>query len=1024
MSLSAQLFGRDSLIHRATNILGLGIPSWLDRKFGPQEFNTDVGKSGTAPQGSEYGADIPHIYGTCATTGSQIAWMENNALKEVVKKKKQGGGKGGGGSKQTVTTYTYFATVILILCKGKVSGIRRIWCGDKLIYNAGSDDLETVIASNKAQKGWKFYDGSDDQMPDPRYEADVGVGNAPAFRGFAYLALYDFALKDYANTLQGSQFKVELVDQEEFINITPMLNQDSNDPSDCGAWISDDLENVYLQITDANLKLNSHTINSRFISGSMPAGVIYPLGWCGDETVYCSSGLTHIITDDGALPLAGLAPGQSSILRGFESDGAYYVQWATEVCRTKLGELPITVTGTYTICPGDGVFYGVDRYNIITYDLDDLSVIRSVPFSPTYAPTYAGLSNISFDGGILWYQWSNYDAFEGFDPVTGEKLYTFMLPLPGTLQDGIGLRVLNGVAVVVARPHHDTGAQCLIRAYRIFGTNVVKPTLASIILSECESSELITPIDMDVSLLTQEVNGYRVTGGTIRSAIEPLQAAYPFDVVPSGYRLKFIPRGQSSVLSIPWEDLAANDGSEIGESLPYSREMDSQLPQKVSITAISSNREYGASLQSRERLSTAAVNVEELDVPLVLSDDEIAQMADKLLFLRWQERDDFSFSLPPSYLALEPADIVTVNARFGTFELRITRVTYEADGRLTCSAKANNAAIYSSLAVGAPGPGPDGTIPLAGETVMVLADAPMIYETFQNSPGISTAATGYSSGWPGAVLVRSADGGQTWVDLQGYAGVGTLGYARNSLAVNSGSLIYEGSGLQIDLLSGDLESITRDQMLAGQNFALYGADQRWEVIRFRDATQQSDGSFLLTGILRGDKGTEWATGLHEVGDLFVLADDPDNIFVGTAIETLGISMRYRAVTSGSDIDAAADQQLAYRGVNLKPLSPTFPRGVRNVSGDLTATIQRRSRFTNSWWITGVSGPVGEATESYEADVMSGGIVKRTLTSTNGIFSYPADQQISDFGSTQAAVTLRFYQMSATVGRGYVLEATL
>lgn len=299
----------------------------------------------------------------------------------------------------------------------------------------------------------------------------------------------------------------------------------------------------------------------------------------------------------------------------------------------------------------------------------------------------------------------------------------------------------------------------------------------------------------------------------------------------------------------------------------------------------------------------------------------------------------------------------------------------------------------------------------------------MIYETEQNGPGISTAATGYSSGWPGGVLVRSADAGQSWTDLQGYIGKATAGFALTVLSANSGTLLDIGSVLQVSLLSGELESVTFDQMLAGENIALYGADQRWEVIRFQNAALQSDGTYLLTGLVRGDKGTEWATGLHQRGDVFVLATDPDNIFVSMPNELIGVSMLYRGVTNGGSIEDADDIELTYRGVNLRPLSPVVLSGSRS-GGDLTATWVRRSRFSSSWWGTGVPAPVGEASESYEIDVMSGSTVKRTLSSTSPSVTYTADDQTIDFGSPQSSITLRIYQMSAAVGRGYPLEATL
>lgn len=207
MSLSAQIFGRDSFIHRATNVLGLGVPGWLDRTFGPKDPDTP---SPTIPtvQDSAYGNPIPRFDGMVGTAGNVI-WLKGGKLDVTVKKKKSGGK--GGGSASAQPTYSYFATFALALGEGPIVGIRRMWCADKLIYNAGSDDLETIIAGNTNSKGWKLYRGTDDQLPDPDIQADKGVENTPAYRGLAYIKFKKFALKNYGDSLAGSQFKIELV---------------------------------------------------------------------------------------------------------------------------------------------------------------------------------------------------------------------------------------------------------------------------------------------------------------------------------------------------------------------------------------------------------------------------------------------------------------------------------------------------------------------------------------------------------------------------------------------------------------------------------------------------------------------------------------------------------------------------------------------------------------------------------------------------------------------------------------------
>lgn len=1031
--------------------IGYTIGGYLDPPKGPTVQGPRL--NDLAWQQSSYGANIPRIYGTVALSGN-VVWLEHNKLKEKVKKKKSGGK--GGGSATTTKTYTYFATFALMLCQGEIAGVCRIWCGDKLLYNVGSDDLETIVASNQKAKGWRLYRGTGDQLPDPRYEADVGVGNAPAFRGYTYIVFYDFALADYSNTLQAAQFKVEIVQHEQ--NAAPIIRSQFNLPAPLSMYKATGMYanqwgemTVFKSVTNGIYDTEATDVFRTSLNGGSRrgSGIVtnrqpFMQGWAASERVVLSdpagSGTVTVLNGAGeALSIWSIYAGWNTSRIYLPGGIEYVLRWqdnasadSTEVYRkdqSLTNTTPSLISTTDAASPHGRIY--------------DIFICPTCIYALTYTRQVV-CYDLEFNE--LWSQdlSSQLDILVGRNGAIGSVLRTevddfIVIRSAGKFWrvDVSGFSYLGGAAgfpdnydmlggdAIVGGAWINYSANAnTVSNIQLFPNQYPRPTLSDIIQEECSLSSLIGQGDLDTSHLTQEVSGYRVSGGTIRSVIEPLQGAYPFDVVPSGYKIKFVPRGQAPVVTIPWEDLAAANGDEIGDSLPYSREMDSQLPQKVTITALSSTREYGSATQAYERLNTSAVNIEQRDIPLVLSDDEIAQMAEKLLFLRWLERDDFSYSLPPTYSALEPADVVTVKAKFGTFELLQKEVNYEADGRLTCKAKSNSAPLYTSRAVGAPGPGPDGTIPLGGATDVFLVDGPMIYETLQNDPGFSTAAMGYTDGWPGGVLVRSADSGQTWSDLQGYDGKGTVGTVRKALSVNSGALFDLGSSMRVDLFFGELESVTEEQMLGGQNIALYGADQRWEVIRFQNAVLQADGSYILTKLVRGDRGTEWATGLHQDTDLFILSEDPDNAFVGMPIESIGIQNLYRSITLGDTIDSAESYAFTYRGVNLRPLSPAYPFGSRNAGGDLAASWTRRSRFSSSWWVTGVPAPVGEASEAYEVDVMSGSAVKRTITSSTPAVTYTAADQATDFGSAQASITLRIYQISATVGRGYPLEVTL
>ncbi|MGB0902678.1 baseplate multidomain protein megatron [Halocynthiibacter sp.] len=138
------------------------------------------------------GSSIPHLYGAMRVPG-QVIWasdfLENSSSSQ------SSGGKGGAPKGPKVTTYEYSVSIAIALCEGEISGVGRIWAdGDEI----SADGLNMRV-----------YTGREDQMPDPKIEAVQGVGNAPSYRGIAYVVLEDLPLGPYGNRIPQLSFEVE-----------------------------------------------------------------------------------------------------------------------------------------------------------------------------------------------------------------------------------------------------------------------------------------------------------------------------------------------------------------------------------------------------------------------------------------------------------------------------------------------------------------------------------------------------------------------------------------------------------------------------------------------------------------------------------------------------------------------------------------------------------------------------------------------------------------------------------------------
>ncbi|MEP0509794.1 MAG: host specificity protein, partial [Aurantimonas coralicida] len=132
--------------------------------------------------GADEGAGIPRVYGTARVAG-QVIWATRFEEDSATERR---GGKGGG-PKVESTTYSYYGNVAVGLCEGPIAGIRRIWADGEEI------DREQVVH--------RVYPGNETQAPDPLIEARQGAGNAPAYRGLAYLVFERLPLERWGNRL-------------------------------------------------------------------------------------------------------------------------------------------------------------------------------------------------------------------------------------------------------------------------------------------------------------------------------------------------------------------------------------------------------------------------------------------------------------------------------------------------------------------------------------------------------------------------------------------------------------------------------------------------------------------------------------------------------------------------------------------------------------------------------------------------------------------------------------------------------
>jgi hypothetical protein len=228
----------------------------------------------------------------------------------------------------------------------------------------------------------------------------------------------------------------------------------------------------------------------------------------------------------------------------------------------------------------------------------------------------------------------------------------------------------------------------------------------------------------------------------------------------------------------------------------------------------------------------------------------------------------------------------------------------------------------------------------------------------------------------------------------------------------------------VRIFGGQLASVSDSALLAGANAAaVQRLDGAWEVIQFANAELIAGRTYALSRLLRGQAGTEWAMATPlPAGAPFVLLDQ-HVVAVANGIDALERTLQLRIVAAGRDHADATVLALLLtpKATALRPLAPVHLKATRASSG-VTFSWIRRTRIDGDSWVGEV--PLGEESEQYAVDILSGPAVVRSIIVAAPMALYTNADELSDFGTPQPALSVRVAQLSATVGRGFAAEAIL
>ena len=1038
------------------------------RFFGPRP--SDLRFTGT-----EYGDAIPWEGAASVRLAGQFWWQSEKRVTEST--------TGGKGAEPQQTTYGVEMDALVGLLEvdegREVVAISRIWKNGKLIRSQVTGASAETLATVGREDAWTrltLYTGSATQMPDPTYEAVVGAGLAPGYRGRAYVFIeglkcdqagnppvlaFEVLFKASSSIETASTTDVAIARATNVNAGTLAISGQSEYLVPIGTWDTGYLTTV--------VNVYRVGLEQQFVGGNAD----YPEGrWATPVTLVdtfdvVTAGVTagHGTSD---VPLFVQTEGSTTTVYTYTVPGgartayvcneADYSTFSANLrfCQSgasivfgnnaggskRLHRFVATVGGTQLIAASSPVLadfvnsivvvgaycYAAAQNNKQVYvlDLATMALLATID-RPSVAVAHADAYPLLFElngqaalignitASVVWRVWTLNEDRATWTLLGGT------LPATAVQTSDLGQSIgVVGSLLVSGLNGASTYGTWTAPITVTPGTATLKATVDAICAragmpaGTWDASALAT--------ITRPVRSAPMTQvEAVRGLLEQLRRAYPFDVINGGDKLYFKPRGAATVRTLTFGEIGAREDEANQEPLPITVNADLEVPPQVAVQFRNAANDYQVGTEVSDRLVMSgqeSMRVEQTGLALLPA--EAKAMADFIVAEGASAIVSGSLAVTLEHADLEPGDAVIATRRNGTtLRVRLQRRN-DAGGVLSFDWVRDAASDPTSAEITDGDYTPATVVSTPTAALWQSLDVPLLRDA-DDGAGWYAAAKGYTAAFAGAAVMSSYND----VDFTQAATVGesaVFGVCTTLLAAWAGGSAFfdDLHSLTVSVGNGELASSTHAAMLADRsiNVLRVGA----EVIRFRTATQLSAAPnvYRVSGLMRGQLGTGWAMSGH-------VADEPCTLLrprglrrIETNAADVGRLIHVKVVPGNVPIARIASAPFTNTGISQKPYAPARLRALAEPGGALVhCTWHRRTRLSYVWPNT-LPVPLGEAAERYEIEVLAGSPLEvvQTLTSTTPSIDITAAGSPAE---SLVGAVVRVYQISAAVGRGYPAE---
>ena len=389
-------------------------------------------------------------------------------------------------------------------------------------------------------------------------------------------------------------------------------------------------------------------------------------------------------------------------------------------------------------------------------------------------------------------------------------------------------------------------------------------------------------------------------------------------------------------------------------SVERHRASEEAMPCSLAMTYYDPDRDFQTG-QMRASGGRRGARSEQIELPAVLASDQAKALVEEALARRFRSGDRISVSLPPSRMVLRPGDAIQLHGSPMPWVVRSATINGLS---VDIEAEAGSVGIMALPA----DPGRATTEPdrVVGRTELMMFETPPPGDTPLDHPITYVAAASQGAWKPVPLELRLGQEPLPGLAMMRQA---VIGRAYSVLAPRSPMIMDELSSVVVELVGGSkpLLNADDDALMAGSNLALLGE----ELIQFGQADETAAGTFRLSRLLRGRRGTEWAVEGHRVGEFLCMIDQslrPVDLAAGA------VGSRLTAIAHGiGDAAPLPEAERLVTGEALRPPSPCHLKLWLDGNGGIGAVWTRRSH--RGWtWLDEVGVPDDPFAELYRVTI--------------------------------------------------------